>query len=375
MRRFTPALLCLVVGVEIGILVDHFLLWRKPAPSPVPAGVAVAAAVGTATSPVRPSVAVDASASFNDNLYPSLLLSLGSAYPEYARCLTVVVSNVPEGRNCQVRVESSLFVQPFLHEAPVAEGGRVELNPDLPWNYAALRRVGQLRPESFVISVSVDNRPAAQTTIACMVHPVNEVVSRVFDATTGGWQDTSVCFAAFVNEDSPLINALLQEVQARGAVPRLGGYDLGQQGVLQELQAVWDALAAKGLRYVDLATLSGGVSGVNTQYVRFLDESLRDQGANCVDASVLMASVFRRIGLRPVLLFKPGHCFVAVYDSAQEGHLIALETTMLSTASFPASLAYASQELGTTLSNLNSPGYSSVDVALARQEGVMPIGD
>jgi len=373
MRRVTLSLFFLVVGVEIGILLDHFFLWRRPSPAAASAGVAGAAP--EAPAPAAPAaVACEASASFNGNLYPSLLLSLGSAYPEYARCLTVVVSNAPVGKTCEVRIESNLFEQP-LHYVATASSSKLELNPDLPWNYTVLRRVVQLRPELFVISVAVNNRPAAQSTLTCMVHPVNEVVSRVFDASTGDWQDTSVCYAAFVNEDNPWINTLLQEALARGGVQRFAGYEFGSQSVVQQVQAIWDTLAAKGLRYVDLATMSGGVPEVTTQYVRFIGESLRDQGANCVDASVLLASIFRRIGLRPVLLFKPGHCFVAVYDAADGGKLLAVETTMLSSAPFAAAMTYGDQELGTTLSNLNTPGYSSVDVALARQEGVMPIGE
>lgn len=373
MRRVTLSLLFLVVGVEIGILLDRFFLWGRPARPPVAARAAAAEPEPAAPS-APAALACEASASFNGNLYPSLLLSLGSAYPEYARCLTVAVSNAPVGKTCEIRIESELFEQTLRSEV-VASAAKFDLNPDLPWNYSALRKVSQTRPEMFVISVSVNNRPAAQSTLTCMVHPVNEVVSRVFDASTGEWQDTSVCYAAFVNEDNPWINALLQEALARGGVQRFAGYEFGTESVVQQVQAIWDALAAKGLRYVDLATTSGGVPEVTTQYVRFIGESLRDQGANCVDASVLMASIFRRIGLRPVLLFKPGHCFVAVYDAADGGKLLAVETTMLSTAPFAAAMTYGDQELGTTLSNLNSPGYSSVDVALARQEGVMPIGE
>jgi hypothetical protein len=371
MRRATISLLFLVVGIEIGIVLGHFVLWRQPAP--VPANPAAAPEIAPAPA-ASPALACDASASFNDNLYPSLLLSLGSAYPEYTRCLTIAIANAPVGKTCEVRVESNLFQQ-ALQYVTTTPAGKFDLNPDLPWNYAALRKVTQLRPELFVVSVSVNDHPAAQTTLTCMVHPVNEVVSRVYDAATNEWQDTSVCFAAFVNEGDPWINTFLQEALARGGVQRFAGYEFGSQSVVQQIQAVWDALAARGLHYVDLATMSGGVPEVNTQYVRFLNESLRDQGANCVDGAVLMASIFRRIGLRPVLLFKPGHCFVAVYDSPEGGKLLAVETTMLSSAPFASAMTYGDQELDTTLSNLNSPGYSSVDIALARQEGVMPIGE
>ncbi len=372
MRRVTLSLLMLVVGVEVGILLDHFVLWRRPTPAAPATAAPVPDEVAPAAGPA--ALACDATASFSGNIYPSLLLSLGKAYPDYARCLTIGVINAVPGKPCEVRVESNLFQQPLLY-VTTAPSAKFDLTPDLPWDYGALRKVIQLRPELFVVSASMNGRPAAQTTLTCMVHPVNEAVSRVYDAAAGSWQDTSVCFAAYVNENDPWINSFIQEVMARGEVQRFSGYEFGLSSVMQQLQAVWNGLAAHGLRYVDLATVSGGVPDVNTQYVRFRSESLRDLGANCVDASVLLASIFRRIGLRPVLLFKPGHCFVAVYDAADGGKLIPIETTMISSSTFTASMTYGEQEMETTLSNLSSPGYSSVDIVLARQEGVVPIGD
>ena len=105
----------------------------------------------------------------------------------------------------------------------------------------------------------------------------------------------------------------------------------------------------------------------------FIDQSLKDQGANCVDASVLLASIFRRIGLRPVLIFIPGHCFVGVYDADKGGQLIPLETTLLSSTSFANAESAGEKEMSMALDTMGQPGYSSVDISLARDSGVLPI--
>ena len=201
----------------------------------------------------------------------------------------------------------------------------------------------------------------------------NEAVSRIYNAATGQWQDTSVCFAAFVNEDHPWINTLLQEAISSGGSHAFTGYQGGPQATLQQVQAVWDALAARGLSYVNVATDSGTSPLVSTQYVRFIDQSVHDQGANCVDASVLFASILRRIGLRPVLLFRPGHCFTGFYDAAEGGRVVAFETTLLGSAPFSAAAAEGAKELQTTLPFLGSAQYSIVDIALCRQQGINPI--
>jgi hypothetical protein len=310
--------------------------------------------------------------SFQENIYPSLMLSFGVAYPEYSRCLTVTLRNLPSSGRLQLRIDSDLFQQ-ALQIGVSGSAGSASLSPELPWNYDALRRTTQMEPHSFVATLLVDGKADAEAPLVCTVHSVNEVVSRIFIASSGQWQDTSVCFAAFVNEDHPLINVLLQEAMAGGGVRAFTGYQFGAQSAMQQAQAVWDAVAARGLSYVNVATDSGTSPLVSTQYVRFLEQSVRDKGANCVDASVLFASVLRRIGLRPVLLFRPGHCFAGYYDAPEGGHIIAFETSYVGTASFATAVEDGAKELQSMLPFLTSQQYSIVDIALCRQQGINPI--
>jgi hypothetical protein len=341
-----------------------------PASAEASAGVAAAPAAPPAPVPSGP-LAVEAEASFQDNIFPSLLLSFGSASPVYLRVVSVAVRHAAVGKPYQLRIDCSLFQQPLLTTG-TASSENFTLNPELPWNFDALRQSTQLLPQSFVVAVTSAGS-SAQTTLTCMVHPVNEVVSRILNPATGEWQDTSICYAAFVNEDHPWIGSLLQEAVEHGGIDRFAGYEFGRRSVITQMTAIWDVLSARGSSYVDLASTSGGVPGLATQYVRFLDQAIRDRGANCVDGSALLASIFRRIGLRPVLLFKPGHCFVAVYDASSGGNLIAVETTLLGSASFAKALSMGSQELDNTLPNINNLGYSAVDIVSARQAGVRPI--
>jgi hypothetical protein len=357
--------------VVIGVGLERMLHPRTPEGPPASAAaVLVPRALPVAEKPIA-ALGLAVRTSFENNLYPSLLLSFAAADPAYTRCVTVAVSGAVKGQSYQLEIASSLLERSAVVTV-TAPGERFELHPVLPWNYGSLRQVTQLRPETILATVAGRGGPT-QTSATCMIHPVNEAVSRIFDPESNAWQDMSICYAAFVNEDHPWINQILSEAMQRDGVARFSGYEFGPESVVRQMRAVWDALASRGLSYADLATTSGAVPDVSTQYVRFLDQSLRDQGANCVDASVLFASVFRRIGLRPVLVFKPGHCFVAVYDSQQGGQLIGLETTLLSSAAFGAAFALGTQELNNTLPHLESPGYSSVDIAVARQAGVRPI--
>jgi hypothetical protein len=369
-------LLLLAIGIRIGMYIGpRPLPAAAPAPAPRPAPAAEPAPAPQPEAAPKAAAAAptcEISSSFQNNIYPSLLLSFGVAYPEYSRCLTIELHNLPAAGQLQLRVDSDLFLSPLqLPVDPAA--GSARLSPELPWNFDALRRATQMQPQSFVATLLVDGRPEAEATAVCTVHSVNEAVSRVFNSSSGQWQDTSVCFAAFVNEDHPWINTLLQEAVAGGDVRGFNGYQQGANAVLMQVQAVWDALAARGLSYVNVATDSGTSALVSTQYVRFLDQSVRDQGANCVDASVLFCSVLRRIGLRPVLVFRPGHCFAGFYDAPEGGHIVAFETTMVGRAGFAAAAAEGAKELQATIPFVGTPQYSIVDIALCRQQGINPI--
>jgi hypothetical protein len=369
-RYLVLPLLILAAGVRIGMFIGK----GRPAPSPAVAAAQAPAANAPdeASSAEQAPVSCELSASFQNNIYPSLLLSFGAAYPEYLRCLSVGLHNLPERGTLQLRIDSSLFLQPLQAEVRAGNANAV-LNPELPWNFDLLRRTTQMQPQSFVATLLIDGRQAAEATVLCTVHSVNEAVSRIFISSTGQWQDTSVCFAAFVNEDHPWISRLLQEAIAGGGVHSFSGYQAGAQGLAAQVQAIWDALAARGLSYVNVATDSGTSPLVSTQYVRFLDQSVHEQGANCVDASVLFCSILRRIGLRPVLLFRPGHCFAGFYDAPDSGRIIAFETTLLGQSSFPAAAAEGAKELQATLPFVGTSQYSIVDISLCRQQGINPI--
>lgn len=368
-RYVVIPLILVCVGIVIG---QRFLRPERSQPSPIEAAAAAPPPIASTTQPEEPPL-IQASGQFQNNLYPSLILSLGTADPDYARFLEVRLSQMPRSGALQLRVESPLLREPLI--VALSPGSTTaELNPILPWNYEALRRVSQDQPQAFVVSVVEAERTLAQATVACVIHAVNQVVSRVISPATGGWQDTSICFAGIVNEDHPAIDTLLRDAIRRGAMPSFTGYQGDARVLLAQLDAIWEVLSQRGLHYVDLSITSSVTPGIATQSVRFVDQSLRDQGANCVDASVLFASILKRIGLRPVLVFKPGHCFVAVYDSAEGGELIGIETTLLGYAPFRAALASGATELQQTLPYLGSPGYSTVDICVARQQGVSAIG-
>ena len=135
------------------------------------------------------------------------------------------------------------------------------------------------------------------------------------------------------------------------AVNQFAGYQGGQQGVEMQVFAIWNVLQRRHMHYSSTATASaespwGWVSAkipdgrVVSQTVRFLDQSINSQQANCIDGAVLFASVLYKIGIDPLLVILPGHAFVGYYVDAEHLHPQFLETTLVGQGPMPLPLHF-----------------------------------
>ena len=87
--------------------------------------------------------------------------------------------------------------------------------------------------------------------------------------------------------------------------------------VLLQVFAVWEALRQHNIRYSDIGTTTTESDSLYSLHVRFIEEALSESHANCVDASVLLAAVLRRMGIDTFLVMEPGHMFLGIYLDAR----------------------------------------------------------
>ena len=128
-------------------------------------------------------------------------------------------------------------------------------------------------------------------------------------------------------------------------------------------EALFNTLKAKGLTYVNAP---GGNFWNSVQNVYYPSESLKSNGANCIDGTLLFASVFEVAGMRPVLIYVPGHAFVGVRMWGNEDTIIPIETTMVGTNTFNNAWISAEQ----SYSKYNAQGkLVLIDVKKARKIG------
>jgi hypothetical protein len=156
----------------------------------------------------------------------------------------------------------------------------------------------------------------------------------IMDPGTGQWCDLSRYLGAFVTPNTPAVMTFLREVARHHPDGRLIGYQGSREGVTDQVKAVFDALTAIGIVYVNSVVAFSPEEGTSTQRVRLPRESLADREANCIDGTVLVASLLEAMSMHPAIVIVPGHAFVGWETWPDSGEWRYLETTMIDHGSF-----------------------------------------
>ena len=318
----------------------------------------------------------------------------------------MVIASPADGAHARVEIKENALMADSVLEADLPVAGRVyRLAPRVDYKYDALNRVRQSQPINVTFSVQVDGRSIGERFVTARVHPINDCPYAYQNPDDEkDYVDIAWMFAAYVNEDHPAIPGLLKEAQATEVVDGFDAYQSHDPGtVLLQVFAVWEALRQHNIRYSDIGTTTEESSSLYTLHVRFIEEALAEAHANCVDASALLASVLRRMGIDTFLVLEPGHMFLGIYLDAEGKQSACLETTMLGDPDpekytenralaksagravkklkgwrcFNQALDSASREFNKhrkRFDRLNDPDYEVVDIAAARREGIAPIG-
>jgi hypothetical protein len=318
----------------------------------------------------------------------------------------------PSVANARVHVEVRVdgLSEDSSYDATLgAAGQQYAIAPTIRFDMRKLLSLEQPFPTTVMFSVKVNGSDLGQKTKQVQFRAITDVPFAVTDSK-GHVQDLSPLFAAFVNENSLVIEQILQEALRWKAVESFDGYQSHSPNAVQmQVFAIWNVLQRHHVKYSSITTASGFSDKVQSQSVRFVDDSLRMNQANCVDGSVLFASVLYKIGLYPVLVKLPGHMFVGYYtDESSYGHpnppqnILFLETTLLGAAGwhqpsayniafhplihpaqsseswnqFVQAVNYANREFQEKVLpglSRHEPGYIVIDVRRARQAGISPI--
>lgn len=279
------------------------------------------------------------------NLFPSAILSVATTNTQVIPPMSgeyvgnpksCVAIKLKSGHaNTVVRIELaetpfyarsvSTFVLPKEHTEYI-------IYPDILWRYNALRDNEQAEPISVVANVEVDGKDLGQKVRTFSVRSINECLlgfnKQLPDGRTR-YVSTRLFYAAYVNEENPLIDKVLREALNTRIVRRFLGYQGTPEMVDKQVYALWYVLQKRNFKYSSVSYSSLSSNVVYAQRVRTFEDALNSSQINCVDGSVLFASLLRAVNITPVLVQMPGHMFVGYYTDSAKKNLTFLETTMI----------------------------------------------
>ena len=305
-------------------------------------------AKGKSDSPARPTLSGkwEPIVLFDGQIFPSYLIASATVDPaklpssgaanrlgDPAGVIGVNITSPENNAPVTVTFEATNIFQRSSVAVALPEKGQTYLVcPKMNYNFETLLRTRQAVPITLAASVAFGTQAAESKAITVRLSPINDCPF----ALTGAAADKKVewidwMFAAYVNENHPWSDDLRKEALKSGLIENFAGYQGSPEDVLTQVFAIWHVLQKRGFKYSNITTTSGKDSdAVGVQQVRFLDQAVQGAQANCVDGSVLFASVLRQIGIEPVLVLVPGHMFMGFYLSpGNPESIVYLETTMM----------------------------------------------
>lgn len=280
------------------------------------------------------------------NIFPSAILSVattdtqiiqpiegGESVGNTKSVFAIKLHNHKAGTEVHIELAETPFyarsVSTFVLTKPDAD---YIVYPDVLWRYDALRNNEQAEPISVAAQVEVNGKSWGQRVRTFSVRSINECLLGYYKPLPNGkrrYVSTRLFYAAYVNEENPLIDKILREALNTRIVRRFVGYQGSEQMVDKQVYALWYVLQKRAFRYSSVSYSSLSSNVVYSQRVRTFEDALSSSQINCVDGSVLFASLLRAINITPVLVQMPGHMFVGYYTNSAKKHLTFLETTMI----------------------------------------------
>ena len=147
------------------------------------------------------------------------------------------------------------------------------------------------------------------------------------------------------------------------------GYLGGEQAVLCQLASIFAAMREHyEITYIKSAE---SYTTTNAQSIRLPEEVLMEKSGLCIETAVTVAAALENLDMEPVIIFIPGHAWVAVKTYAGSPRYFHLESTMLeSTVTVQDAL-----DQGDFNWWQNSGQATVIDIKEARDEGILPYGE
>ena len=271
-------------------------------------------------------------------LYPSLILGvagLKDPMPQESALFAVSVTSPASGSILRITVDSSRLNYVTIIQEELPERGKTyTFYPRLKWKYEALYATRQSGLMDLTFTCFINDEQVDVRNLRLNYRSANECLISIRTPDNHHY-DFRWLFAGYVNEEHPYIDSILTDILDQRIVTRFVGYQQGEKAVSEQVFAFWYYALQRGISYSSITCTSNPSKRTNVQRIRFFDEVYNSRQANCVDACVFFASLFRKVGLKPVIFVEPCHAYLGYYTDRNRKKIALLETTVTSWVNFP----------------------------------------
>jgi hypothetical protein len=191
-----------------------------------------------------------------------------------------VSSDIP----VRVEIEGDRFIHRSMEEVNVPLNTKIEIFPRISYDYSALEHLTQPDTENIVFRLFMDNNLVKEKLEVVRFHSVNEIPFKEVSRWDGETVlDHTWLFAAYVNEDDPFIDSILQEALQIATVDKIGlgnsftfggyqdvdGDDDTSLEVFLQVMAVWSVFQRHNIKYSKRAAGVMPIRVTVTFFVRF----------------------------------------------------------------------------------------------------------
>jgi hypothetical protein len=346
-------------------------------------------------------------AGWGEQVFPSYLISTAAMKNQVEEdeatlgdplgAFGVEVTATDDDQPIKVTVICDGFAESSEYVGTLSVSGNVyRVFPKMRYKFEKLSQYRQATPSSVTFRVQLGDEVPEEKTVTITMRSINDCAFMLVEGDSV--IEMNYCFAAYVNEQHPFVDKLLREALDIGVIDSFTGYQSGDPDkVLAQVYAIWDLMANRDVRYSSITATAALSQSTRSQHVRLLEETINNTQANCVDGTVLFASILKKIGIDSALVITKDHCYLAFWADRERKMLYGLETTMVSAnfedetipdvydsavpeesrweyswGSFVNAMQVGSRNLQQELKKEKSE-IALIDVASARLAGVLPI--
>ncbi len=222
--------------------------------------------------------------------------------------------------------------------------------------------------KNIYVKVEEGNNILYENTSDCLIYPQDVFIEKL-DNERKDWKiDFRSFLARWVTPNAIEVDKVISKASKNGNI--IGGTTDNSLRTEEDIKKIYDCLS--NIKY-SIRSISFPEGKYHTQRISLPKNTMKLSSGNCIDLSILLASCFEAIKLKPYIVLIPGHAFVRVKLPNQSA--ICIEATCLGNKEYHEAVEIGNEKYKEYFNEENpiNEGAYILDIELARKSKIYPM--